>query len=500
MTRAPHPADPAPRRVVLVDLSRPLPDLVADDRHATALVVATWHGRPVGSLELALDTDPEATRARLAPLLALVPAARAAEEARPPRLGDDRLPSVTVVVSTIVARREDLELMLDGFARVDHPDVEFLIVDNRPVLPADDVLPGLVAGRDRVRVVHEPRRGISAGRNAGVAEARGEIVVFTDDDVRVEPDWLRELTRPYVDDPSIDAVTGLILPAELDTPAQVWFERYYGGFSGERTWQPLVLTPERAAGGLLTGARVRVEADGELVRRFAVYGVGAFGAGANMSFRRSALHRIGGFDLALGTGTPARGGEDLAALVGVRWTGGRIAYEPGAVVHHRHRRGTDELLHQLRGNGLGFTAMLTGLVLRDPRHLLGLAWQLPLAVRSMAVQSVRRIGGGAGPVVEDAPAGAPAADAVGDADHGYPRSLVLSELRGYPSGPRAYLVSRRAARRSSWVAPVDEPSWPVRGRAGRADRPGPGAAGTATTPATAGGVGDPARDSLVPRP
>ncbi|NII49905.1 glycosyltransferase [Frigoribacterium endophyticum] len=497
MTRAPHPADPAPRRVVLVDLSRPLPDLVSDDRHATALVVATWHGRPVGSLELALDADPEATRARLAPLLALVPGARAAEQARPPRLGDDRLPSVTVVVSTIVARWEDLELMLDGFARVDHPDVEFLIVDNRPVLPADDVLPGLVTGRDRVRVVHESRRGISAGRNAGVAEARGEIVVFTDDDVRVEPDWLRELTRPYVDDPSIDAVTGLILPAELDTPAQIWFERYYGGFSGERTWQPLVLTPERAAGGLLTGARVRVEADGELVRRFAVYGVGAFGAGANMSFRRSALHRIGGFDLALGTGTPARGGEDLAALVGVLWTGGRIAYEPGAVVHHRHRRGTDELLHQLRGNGLGFTAMLTGLVLRDPRHLLGLAWQLPLAVRSMALQSVRRIGGGAGPVDED---GAGGHGSAGDADHGYPRSLVLSELRGYPSGPRAYLVSRRAARRSSWVAPVDEPSWPVRGRAGRADSTRAAAGGTATAPATAGGAGDPARDSLVPRP
>jgi hypothetical protein len=475
VTRAPAPA---PRRVVLVDLAEPLPDLVADERHAVALVVATWHGRPVGSLEVALADEPEATRAALAPLLALGPGARARAEARPPRLPDHRLPSVTVVVSTIVARREDLELMLDGFARVDHPDVEFLIVDNRPVLPADDVLPGLVAGRDRVRVVHEPRRGISAGRNAGVAEARGEIVVFTDDDVRVEADWLRELTGPYVD-PSVDAVTGLILPAELDTPAQIWFERYYGGFSGERTWQPLVLTPERAAAGLLTGARVRVEADGELVRRFAVYGVGAFGAGANMSFRRTALQRIGGFDLALGTGTPARGGEDLAALVGVLWTGGRVAYEPAAVVHHRHRRGTDELLHQLRGNGLGFTAMLTALVLRDPRHLLGLAWQLPLALRSMLVQSVRRLRGGAGRVAEDA-----AASQGPEPDAGHPRSLVLSELRGYPSGPRAYLVSGRAARRSSWVAPVEGPTWPV--RSGATDR------------AAGAGLGDPARDSLAP--
>jgi hypothetical protein len=173
------------------------------------------------------------------------------------------------------------------------------------------------------------------------------------------------------------------------------------------------------------------------VRRFAVYGVGAYGAGANMSFRKSALERIGGFDLALGTGTPARGGEDLAAFIGVLWSGGRLAYEPAAIVHHRHRRGTDELLKQLRGNGLGFTAMLTSLVLGDRRHLAGLAWQLPLAVRSMMAQSLSRIGGGSASEAEARPEGL---------EDSYPRSLVLNELRDYPKGPLAYLRSRRLAR------------------------------------------------------
>ena len=434
----PPAAEPAPRRVVVVDLAEPLPDLVADARYDSAMVFGTWHGLPIGVADVVLSADPGETREALAPLTDLRDEAARYEAARPPRLPDERLPSVTVVVSTIVGRREDLELLLDGLAAVDYPDVEFLIVDNRPVVPADDVLPGLVAGRARVRSIHEPRKGISAGRNAGVAAARGDIVVFTDDDVRVEPNWLRELAQRFVDDPRVDVVTGLILPAELDTPAQIWFERYYGGFSGERTWRPLVLDAERCSSRLVRGSRITVSEGGEIVRRFAVYGVGAYGAGANMSFRRSALERIGGFDLALGTGTPARGGEDLAAFVGVLWTGGRIAYEPAAVVHHRHRVGTDELLKQLRGNGLGFTAMLTSLVLGDPRHIAGLAWQLPLAVRSMAVQSLSRISGGAAREVEARPAGL---------EDAYPRALVLNELRHYPTGPIAYLRSRRLARR-----------------------------------------------------
>ena len=495
-------AEPGPRRVVHLELSSPDaallpdagPDLVADDVYESARVIATWHGRPVGDLDVRLTSDPADARAALAPLRELAAQAEADEAARPPRTPDDLLPAVTVVVSTIVGRREDLELMLDGFARVDYPDVEFLIVDNRPVLPADDVLPGLVAGRDRVRAVHEPRKGISAGRNAGVAEARGEIVVFTDDDVRVEPDWLRELVQRFVDDPQVDAVTGLILPAELDTPAQIWFERYYGGFSGERAWGSLLLTPERARperarperarperarperarpegahperahperarpdrarAGLLDGARVRVtDRDGRTVRVLPVYGVGGYGAGANMAFRRTALRRIGGFDLALGTGTPARGGEDLAALIGVLWTGGRLAYEPAAVVHHRHRRGTDELLGQLRGNGLGMTAMLSSLVLNQPRHVLGLARLLPPALVAMASTSVSRIAGGADRDAAPRPVG------LVDA---YPRSLLLSELSGYPRGPLAYLRSRRLARADSWVAPDEGPSWPTR--------------------------------------
>jgi GT2 family glycosyltransferase len=344
-----------------------------------------------------------------------------------------------VVVPSVIARTDELARCLGGFDRLDYPDFEVLLVDNRRQLPTPDPLPDLLREHASVRPVRAARPGISAARNAGLAAATGEVVVFTDDDVHVDHRWLRAVGERFVRQPELEAVTGLILPAELETPAQVFFERYYGGFSGERTFAPLTLAAEP---GLCGRSRVTVrDAAGNPVRSFALYGVGAYGAGANMAFRRETLRRLGGFDLALGTGTPARGGEDLALLVDLLWRGGRIGYEPAAVVHHQHRREYAELVHQLRGNGLGFTAMLASVVSRDPRHLLALGAQLPLAARRMAAQSVARLQGRRAGAADQAVPTAPL----------YPAELVRYELGGMPRGPWAYLRSRRAAR--GWTAP-----------------------------------------------
>jgi hypothetical protein len=105
-------------------------------------------------------------------------------------------------------------------------------------------------------------------------------------------------------------------------------------------------------------------------------------------------------------------------------------------VHHRHRRELPELLHQLRGNGLGFAAMLTSLIAHDRRHILGILSQVPLAIRQMLKQTIVRIG---------ANGSEPRSGAAEDAGPSYPRELVLHELGGYPMGPVAYLRSRHAA-------------------------------------------------------
>jgi hypothetical protein len=144
----------------------------------------------------------------------------------------------------------------------------------------------------------------------------------------------------------------------------------------------------------LSGSHISIQnsADAEITRR-SHYGIGAYGAGANLALRSSAFERIGGFNVALGVGTPARGGEDLAALITIPWTGSLMVYEPAAFVHHPHRRSYDELLSQLEGYGLSYTAMLTSLVLSDPGHLLSLSSQLPSALGRKITQGIERIRG-----------------------------------------------------------------------------------------------------------
>ncbi|MBC7442013.1 MAG: glycosyltransferase [Ramlibacter sp.] len=425
-------ADPLPSRVIAIDLDAPLPDLADDPRYRNALVIGWRGGRPLGSVNVDLRGGNDAVQRQIAPLYALHD-----DPVFGPGAADVALPAISVVVPSMVARPADLELLLDGFARADYPVVEFILVDNRGTLPKTDPLPAILATRPWLRVVREPRPGVAAARNAGVSAARHGIIAFTDDDVRVDPQWLTVIGRRFALDAHVDMVSGLILPAELETPAQIWFERYYGGFSGERSFAPLTIGAEATALRALRGSRVTVrDAGGGRVRDFAIYGIGAYAAGANMAFRRTALERAGGFDVGLGTGTVTRGGEDLATTICVLWTGGTLAYEPASVVHHRHRREVPELVRQLQGNGLGFTAMLASLVVHDSRHLVSLGAQLPRAAWEIVSQSVRRLATAKsrGPASPDDDAAT------------YPRSLAMNELRHYPGGPLAYARSSRLAR------------------------------------------------------
>jgi hypothetical protein len=196
------------------------------------------------------------------------------------------------------------------------------------------------------------------------------------------------------------------VPAELETDAQLWFEQF-GGHSKGRGFTPDVFSPATAH------------------RQSPLYPLPPFGAGGNMVFRPGVLERIGGFDTALGAGTPAMGSEDTLALMQVLVAGGTVAYQPSALVWHHHRRDLAGLRNQLVGYGTGLTAAYTSLLLRDPRLIRPLLRLAPTALR----------------------------DTFGDSDRlaglraDFPRGLVGANRRGLLTGPVKYLRSRLADRR-----------------------------------------------------
>jgi glycosyltransferase involved in cell wall biosynthesis len=252
-----------------------------------------------------------------------------------------------------------------------------------------------------VRYVREPRPGLDWARNRAIAEATGDVVAFTDDDVVVDPCWVHAIAAGFRADPSVAAVTGLVIPAELDTDAQVLFERYrsFGrGFQRRRV----------AAG----------RGEWPLALRYGL--AGDYGTGANMAFRRQVFERIGPFDPALDVGTTARGGGDLEMFFRLLKEGHALVYEPAAIVRHRHRRTWAELRRQIADHGIGFSAYVVRSGLAYPEERLAFArlagwWYAKTAFRILL------------------PKAAPASAL---------RALGLAELRGCITGLGRYPIRR----------------------------------------------------------
>lgn len=410
---------PGPWRVVLADLDAPPPtvDTVAPDgrRYERAVVFVTRDGALVGEFEVGLDAPVDLAEA-VAALALPAPAPR-------PRVSDAELPFASVVVATTMTRQAELERCLAALLSLDYPAFEVVLVDNRPsTSPQRARLHERLCRDDRVRVVTERRPGISAARNHGARVARGEIVAFTDDDVVVDAGWLRAVASRFVAEPATGAVTGPVLPAELETAAQIWFER-----SGSKLPHRFEVTtlrgPARSAGLRRRSFQADVLVAGRAAERAFIYRAGTFGMGANLAWRRSALERLGWFSEALGTGTAALGGEDIDSLMRLLRRGEQFTFDPAALVHHYHRRDIDGSQRQMYGYGLGFTAVVTSWILRDPRHLVGLCYQFAPGLRVLLRRSGSR------------------------RSDGYPRELAAQESRGMRAGPLAYLRSRRALRR-----------------------------------------------------
>lgn len=269
----------------------------------------------------------------------------------PHPIPDGPLPSVTVAVCTR-NRAASLKRCADSLNCLDYPDLEIFAVDNAP---NDDSTERLIRHNyPNIRYVVEPRPGLNWARNRAVLEGRGDVIAFTDDDTVVDPGWVTALARVFIEDPRVMAVTGLVVPYELETEAQILFEKL-GGFGRgfERKYYHEGLTGSKQIGKLYGGS-------------------GRMGTGANMAYRRSVFDRIGLFDPTLDVGTPTGGGGDLEMFFRVVKEGYMLVYEPNALVRHAHRRDYPQLRTQMTGWGTGFYAHLMRSAMAYPHEAVGL--------------------------------------------------------------------------------------------------------------------------------
>jgi len=401
----------SPVRVAVMDLADPLSDLdctrPSGPPYTAAWILVCRSGRIVGSITIPLN----GTLITAAELGYELCHQLSGAETKNPQIDALTLARMSIVIPTNLARPDQLRRCVERLTKLDYPDYEIIIVDNRPGEAPPVAIPG-------ARVVREPRPGISAARNCGIAVATGDVIAFTDDDVVPDHRWLRALGERFAREPDVAAVTGLVVPLELETQAQVLFEQ--SGNGPDRCFERL--TFERV--GRFKVLRRAHETGTEQIR--SIYLTGEFGTGSNMAFRKEKLLAVGGFDEALGVGTPTCGGEDIAMLVEMLTTGNRLVYEPDAIIQHSHRATLAELEQQLHGYGIGFTALLTAIALRNPWHGLGLAAILPAWLLSLRD-----------------PLSAKNAHRTRD----YPRALARAELLGMFRGPFAYIHSRQVQRR-----------------------------------------------------
>ena len=363
--------------------------------YRSVLVLARSAGLPMGVLTLPTAPDGTVSAATLREAAAQLTRTTAPDE----------VPASTRAMSVVVTTCRNPDVLapcLDSLLACDPPPAEIVVVENRP---GTGETAAMLAERfaDRpIRLVEEPRRGLSFARNAGLDAATSELVAFTDDDVVVDPAWIGRLRSGFDRAPDVTCVTGLIVPLRLDTETQLRVEQFASFSKGYATREWRLSTREQ---------------HGPLFP----YAAGEFGSGANTAVLASAARAIGGFDVRLGAGTPAWGGEDIDLYLRMLQAGGALVYEPSALICHDHPDRPERLRSEAFHYGIGLTAMLA-------KHAV-----LGAERRDM----LRRFGGGVRHILDP-----DSRKNAGKQSGGYPRGLDVLERAGMLLGPAAYVRSR----------------------------------------------------------
>jgi GT2 family glycosyltransferase len=216
-------------------------------------------------------------------------------------------PPASIVIPT-QARLSYLEVALASIAAgASEAGVEVLVIDDAGSSPAARAL------AERFGARYEPHTrplGLNVARNTGIERSEGELVVFVDDDIKASPGWLSALLDAAEVNRDVDVFTGPIR-ARLEG------------------------RPPRSCGREAPPITTLELGPDDRDARFAW--------GANMAIRRSALERVGPFDVSLEHGGDE---QEWQERLRAQAPGARVRYVAGAAVEHR-RAGADARLRSL---------------------------------------------------------------------------------------------------------------------------------------------------------
>lgn len=220
-------------------------------------------------------------------------------------------------ITVIIATHNRCNILAKTLASItastsrDPSEWEVLVVDNNSTDQTRQVVEEISHRHPgRFRYAREPLPGKSYALNTGIRKARGEILAFTDDDVTVEPDWLKNLTRNLAGSEWAGAGGRILMTEKFSPPS----------------WLPL--DGPYSMAGLIAG---QFDLGLEPCRlHHAPYG-------ANMAFRREVFEKYGGFRTDLGPSPDPdipKANEDTELGRRLMAAGERLRYEPSAIVYH----------------------------------------------------------------------------------------------------------------------------------------------------------------------
>ena len=208
--------------------------------------------------------------------------------------------SVSIIICTC-SRADDLRQTLEAIGRLTIPDgyqCDLTVVDNASIDGTAEMVKSFTLGNMPLRYLLEPRRGKGYAYNAGIAATLGDILLFTDDDVRPPDDWLSGMCGPIISGEAEAVAGGMKLAAHLHRP---WMTPTH------ISW--LASTECLPPGAVIT-----------LI-------------GANMAFSRRVLERVPQFDVEVGPGAKGHADDTLYSYQ-LEKAGYRIAMALGVVSEH----------------------------------------------------------------------------------------------------------------------------------------------------------------------